>query len=113
MDKVLLKQKAEALEALLLMYGPQDADVRSLHGGLRPFLQRAKNQTIDTPLDSREIPGRYLFDERGLRKYGDLKQAFAEFRIEATGGETPALKKFREKTHADNKKWGQHHFHRK
>lgn len=96
MDKALLKQKAEALEALLLKYGAQDADVRSLRGGLRPFLDRAKVQTIDTPLEWREIPGGYLFSERGLRKYGDLEQAFAEFRIEATGGETPALKKLRE-----------------
>lgn len=92
-----MKQKAEALEALLLKYGTQDADVRSLRGGLRPFLDKAKAQTIDTPLDTRLIPGRYLFDERGLRKYGDLEQAFAEFRIEASGGETPALKWLKEK----------------
>jgi|SRR5690348_5578820 hypothetical protein len=97
MDKALLKQRAEALEALLLKYGPQDADVRSLRGGLRPFLDKAKAQMIDTPLEWREIPGGYLFSERGLRKYGDLEQAFAKFRIEATGGEPPALKKFRER----------------
>lgn len=96
MDKALLKQKAEALEALLLKYGPQDADVRSVRGGLRPFLDQAKAQTIDTPLDTRLIPGRYLFDEQGLRKYRDLESAYASFRIEAAGGETPALKKLRE-----------------
>lgn len=97
MDKALLKQKAETLEALLVKYGQQDADVRSLRGGLRQFLDKAKAQTIDTPLDTRLIPGRYLFDDRGLRKYGDLEQAYAEFRIEVAGGEPPALKWLQEK----------------
>jgi|SRR6185437_2896304 len=112
MDKALLKQKAEALEALLRDYGMMDPEVRSLFGGLRPFLQRAKEQTIDTPLDGRLIPGRFLFDEGSLRKYRDLENAFAEFRIEATGGEPLALKMFRESRNKEGVKRGQVHFSR-
>lgn len=96
MNKVLLKQKAEALETLLLKYSSQDARVSSLRAGLWPFLQRAKEQAIETPLDRRLIPGGYLFQEFDLSKYVGLGNAYAEFCIEATGGETPALKKFRE-----------------
>lgn len=96
MDKILLQQKAEALEAILLRYAAEDSEAASVLRGVRPLIERAKEQTIDVPLEIREIPGGYFFDEGSLRKYRDLENAYAEFCIEATGGEPPALKMFRE-----------------
>lgn len=42
------------------------------------------------------MPGAYFFNEGQLRQYPDLESAYADFKIEVTGGETPALRMFRE-----------------
>lgn len=46
-------------------------------------------------MEWREIPGRYLFAEEGLQQYAELEHAFAEFRIELTGGESPILRRLK------------------
>lgn len=97
MNKTLLKQKAEALEAILLKYASSDEEAKKVLNGVRPLLQRAKEKTIDSPLEIREVPGGYFFDEGSLRKYRDLEHAYSEFCIEITGGAPSALMKFSER----------------
>ncbi|MNY30802.1 hypothetical protein D3C86_1649290 [compost metagenome] len=46
-------------------------------------------------MEWRDIPGRYLFTEEGLQQYAALEQAFAEFKIELTGGESPTLRRLK------------------
>ncbi len=50
---------------------------------------------MNAPLPWGDIPGGRYFNEGSLRRYPELEQAFARFRIEATGGESPALRKLR------------------
>lgn len=59
------------------------------------LLNAAKQQRIRTPMEWRDIPGSYLFTEEGLQQYADLEHAFAEFRIELSGGESPTLHKLK------------------
>jgi hypothetical protein len=54
-------------------------------------MDRAERDQIRTPLEWRDIPGRFLFTEDGLQQYAELELAFAEFKIELTGGESPTL----------------------
>ena len=50
---------------------------------------------MSAPLPWGDIPGGRYFNEGGLRRYAELEQAFARFRTEATGGDSPALRKLR------------------
>lgn len=50
---------------------------------------------LNAPLPWGDIPGGRYFNEGSQRRYPELEQAFARFRIEATGGESPALRKLR------------------
>ena len=50
---------------------------------------------LNAPLPWGDIPGGRYFNEGSQRRYPELEQAFARFRIEATGGESHALRKLR------------------
>jgi hypothetical protein len=62
---------------------------------LEPLLVLVETGQIRTPMEWRDIPGRYLFTEEGLQQYAALEQAFAEFKIELTGGESPTLRRLK------------------
>lgn len=95
MNKTMLEKSAEKLERLLHQYAIGDAEVGVLLDALAKIISDARAGKISTPLAWREIPGAIWFSEGHLRKYGDLEAAFAEFRIEVTGGESPVLRKLR------------------
>jgi hypothetical protein len=106
MDKDLLKEKAEHLKSLLVKYSSVDNDANALLLGLTSMLDAALNERIDSPVEWRVIPGAYQFNESSLRQHRDLEEAYAEFKIEMTGGESVALKIFRQgmrdKGHSDH-----------
>ena len=87
-----LRELAIALEYQLLIHAKIDPEAAALHADLTSLLIQAKAGNLTSPLEVRDVPGRYRFTERNLQQYRDLENAFAEFSIEARGGETPALK---------------------
>jgi hypothetical protein len=95
MDHILLAKSAEKLEKILLQYAPVDAEVSGLFDALSGLINDARTGKIVTPMEWRDVPGAHNFTEGGLRKYAALETAFAEFRIEVTGGESPVLKNLR------------------
>lgn len=95
MDQALLVASAEKLEKLLLRFSAADARVRNLHDVLTGLIDDVRNGRIVTPLEWRDVPGAYGFVEGQLRQYGDLEAAYAQFRIEITGGESPVLRALR------------------
>lgn len=95
MDQVLLAKSAEKLEEILLQYAPLDVEVSALFDSLSKLIDDARTGKILDPIEWRDIPGAHSFTEGGLRKYASLETAYAEFKIEATGGESPVLKRLR------------------
>lgn len=97
MNNDTLKAKARALRASLRQHLACDPAVGQLQRELEDLLRRAEAGSLEAPVQWRDIPGRYLFTEQGLQQYRELEQAYAEFCIEASGGESPALRKLRER----------------
>ncbi|WP_231958022.1 hypothetical protein [Janthinobacterium lividum] len=95
MDQQRLQAHAAELEQLLARLAPADGEVADLRSALEPLLALAGSGALSAPLPWGDIPGGRYFTEGGLRQYPELEQAFARFRIEATGGESPALRKLR------------------
>lgn len=95
MDQQRLQSRAAELEQLLARLASADAEVADLRSALEPLLALAGSSALSAPLPWGDIPGGRYFTEGGLRRYPELEQAFARFRIEATGGESPALRKLR------------------
>lgn len=95
MEQSRLQVLAAELEQLLARLAPADVEVADLRGALAPLLAQALAGSLATPLEWGEIPGGRYFSEGGLRRYSELEQAFARFRIAATGGESLALRKLR------------------
>jgi len=95
MDQQRLQARAAELEQLLASLAPADGEVADLRSALEPLLALAGSGALAVPLPWGDIPGGRYFTEGGLRHYPELEQAFARFRIEATGGESPALRKLR------------------
>ncbi|WP_219133619.1 hypothetical protein [Janthinobacterium sp. UMAB-60] len=95
MDQQRLRALAAELEQLLARLAPIDGEVADLRSAVEPLLALAGSGALSTPLPWGDIPGGRYFTEGGLRQYPELEQAFARFRIEATGGESPALRKLR------------------
>jgi hypothetical protein len=90
-----LKEKALKLRAAIDALKAQDPAAAKLAVELEPLLVLAERDQIRTPMEWRDIPGRYLFTEEGLQQYAALEQAFAEFKIELTGGESPTLRRLK------------------
>lgn len=91
MDQQQLQSHAADLRQVLARHASGDMAVASLHSALGALLA----PVLAAPLAWGEIPGSRLFTEGSLRRLPDLEQAYARFRIEATGGESPALSKLR------------------
>lgn len=91
-----LKEKALKLRAAIDALKAQDPAAAKLAVELEPLLVLAETGQIRTPMEWRDIPGRYLFTEEGLQQYAALEHAFAEFKIELTGGESPTLRRLKE-----------------
>lgn len=96
-----VESSAIELEKKLKIYSQQDHEAAELQADLQPLLNLIKSGRFNTPIQWGQIPGRYRLSEKGLQRYNDLEEAFARFSIEVTGGESPALKLFRE----DRKKY--------
>lgn len=96
MDQQRLQACAAQLQQLLARLAPADVEVADLRGALEPLLALAGSGALAAPLPWGDIPGGRYFTEGGLRQYAELEQAFARFRIEATGGASPALRKLRD-----------------
>ncbi|WDM61470.1 hypothetical protein K4A76_11190 [Pseudomonas sp. NEEL19] len=86
-----LRQKSVKLRLLIDSLKAQDPAAMKLSVELEPLLHAAEQQLIHCAMEWRDIPGHYLFTEEGLQQYADLEHAFAEFRIELTGGESATL----------------------
>ncbi|MFA0945664.1 MULTISPECIES: hypothetical protein [Pseudomonas syringae group] len=95
MDAEHLKQKTQKLREVIEGLKKSDHVVEKLRAEIEPLMQMAESGMITAKLQWRDIPGRYLFTEEGLQQYSHLEHAFAEFRIELTGGETPLLRKLK------------------
>jgi len=95
MEQQRLQALATELEQLLARLAPSDGEVADLRSALEPLLALAGSGALSAPLPWGDIPGGRYFTEGGLRQYPALEQAFARFRIEATGGESAALRKLR------------------
>ncbi|WP_337994284.1 hypothetical protein, partial [Pseudomonas putida] len=92
MDIYALRQKSIALRVIIDRLKSHDPAAMKLSVELTLLLNAAKQQRIRTPMEWRDIPGSYLFTEEGLQQYADLEHAFAEFRIELSGGESPTVR---------------------
>ncbi|WP_164329033.1 hypothetical protein [Pseudomonas viridiflava] len=95
MDIEKLKQKTQKLREAIEDLEKSDHVVEKLRIEIEPLMKLAESGMIPVKLQWRDIPGRYLFTEESLQKYSLLEHAFAEFRIELTGGETPLLRKLK------------------
>lgn len=95
MEQQRLQASAAELEQWLARLASADGEVADLRSALEPLLALAGSGALSAPLPWGDIPGGRYFTEGGLRQYPELEQAFARFRIEATGGESPALRKLR------------------
>jgi hypothetical protein len=91
MDIEKLKEKTLKLRSVIDALKAIDPAVAKLDQELAPLMDRAERGQIRTPMEWRDIPGRHLFTEDGLQQYAELELAFAEFKIELTGGESPTL----------------------
>lgn len=95
MDQQQLRASALELGQLLARHAPNDTEAAGLRSALGALLAQAMAGALVAPLAWGEIPGARLVTEGGLRRLPELEQAYARFRIEATGGESPALRKLR------------------
>lgn len=91
MNVELLKTKALQLRAAINALKATDPAAAKLSMELEHLMKMAECGQIQSPMQWRDIPGRYLFTEEGLQQYPALEHAFAEFKIELTGGESPTL----------------------
>lgn len=79
-----IQELAARLERVLETHAVHDNEVRQLQGELSILIGRAKSGLAFSPMEWRDIPGGRCFTEGGLRKYRNLEEAFAEFRLEIT-----------------------------
>ncbi|MDG3443699.1 hypothetical protein [Nitrospirillum amazonense] len=94
MNQDLIKRLATDLEALLWRYANQEAEAASLLKELEPIIREAKSGNIIVPLE--DVPGAWLFIEGKLRKYSDLEDVYAQFKIQVVEAENPTFKRIRD-----------------
>jgi hypothetical protein len=92
MNLPLLAEKSEKLEKILFLHAPLDEDISKFFDALSKLIHDARTGKIIAPVDWRDVSGAHYFTEKALRKYSAIETAYAEFKIEVTGGESPALK---------------------
>jgi hypothetical protein len=102
MNIIEIKKTATILEERLVAYSHKDPEAAALYSDLKPLLELAKSGKITHPLETGSVPGRFRFTEKNLQQYDDLEEAYAKFSIEITGGETLALKLFRQSMQREN-----------
>jgi hypothetical protein len=95
MDKAAIAKSAATLRQFLDKYAAVDPEAANLRYSLSSVLDAALLGTIDDPMEWSAVPGGYYFTEGDMRKYRELEDAYADFKIEVTGGETPVLRKLR------------------
>ena len=95
MDQVLIRKTADDLCKVLTHHAVYDAEARNLLGALSNLIKLAREGSITVPLELEAVPGAYYFTEGGLRRYRDVEEAYAAFKIEVTGGESPVLRALR------------------
>ncbi|POQ00002.1 hypothetical protein CFBP3846_00632 [Pseudomonas syringae pv. avii] len=95
MDIEKLKQKTQKLREAIEDLEKSDHVVEKLRIEIESLMKLAESGMMPVKLQWKDIPGRYLFTEESLQQYPLLEHAFAEFRIELTGGETPLLRKLK------------------
>ena len=92
MNSNLVKKYAEVLEKQLSKYSKMDSEAQKLSASLDELISKAKNRQIYSPIEYQKVPGGYWFNEGNLRKYPELEEAYSEFKLEVTGGETDEAK---------------------
>ena len=91
------RYKASVLLTLLQKYAPENSNAASLLKVLSPLLQQAIASELNSNLEWKDIPGGRTFEETDARTLPGLESAYAKFTIAITGGESDALKAFRER----------------
>ena len=86
-----LQAAAHALEVELAKVATTDPQAAGLLTALAPLLRSAQDGTMTVPLAWGEVPGAWAFSEGGLSQHVALSPAYAEFKVEATGGDNPVL----------------------
>lgn len=86
MDQIALKKAAENLEYKLRDNDLVTVQLKFLYDSLKPLLNSAKNMKIVHPIDESNIPGSYQYNEGVMRDLPDVEEAYAEFRIQLSGG---------------------------
>lgn len=95
MDKLKISSTAAILKRILDHYAQIDREAALLKSALSSILRAEESGEINSPLEWNKIPGGIFFTEGNLRQYRDLEDAYANFKIEVTGGDTPVLRKLR------------------
>lgn len=95
MKLLLIKRKAKRLWLLLKRYSESDTTAAKAQSSLRKLLESAMSGEITSPLRWSDVPCGYLFVEGALGKYKDLEEAYADFKVEVTGGNDPLLEKIK------------------
>jgi hypothetical protein len=97
MNTAKINATAQLLKEILTKHSQTDSDAKDLLEALTPLIDAAANGDINSPMDRSSIPGSYFFNERNLRSYPDLEIAYVDFKIELTGGPSPALQALEKK----------------
>ena len=96
MNQALIGRTAGELDQLLRRYASSDAAARALLSAIETLLDDARAGHVVAPMEWGDVPGDHAFFEGGLGRFPDLESAYASFKIEITGGETPALRALRD-----------------
>jgi hypothetical protein len=91
MNAEILKSDALKLKILLVKYEKIDIEAKNLKICLDEIIANAILKKIHRPLEIKEMPSNYFFNEGDLRKYPDLEEAYSKFFIGVTGGISPEI----------------------
>lgn len=95
MNQVNVAISAKQLHLLLEKYAPVEPEAALLEGALSALIEAALAGIVSAPLEWKEVPGDFFFNEGKLGKYSDLESADAAFKIELTGGPSSVLVQLR------------------
>ena len=95
MDQLKIETKAKRLRRLLEQYSTRSDSALEALNSLKELLENAVSGRLTSPLKWSDVPCGYLFVEGALGQYKDLEEAYAEFKVEVTGGNDPLLDKIK------------------